>query len=161
MNYKKFYLILQPFKHCIIISFDNNEKISTPNHYRFMPRHNYDASVSCFYWSNSLWVRHWITVFWTSSKTDWRTALAAHFALIFIYFVVPYIAAIVLVFTLEPYRKIVGVGLIILGLYTLPITFYASNPFAGLIIFALLLSAGILAIRFKPEVTESTNEQKH
>jgi len=66
----------------------------------------------------------------------------------------PYIAATGLVLTLER-TKIMGVGLIALAFYTLGITSYINFPGTGFVGFILFISAGILAIRYKPKIRSS------
>ena len=70
-----------------------------------------------------------------------------------VYFLFPYIAASVLVLTLER-TKIMGAGLMILAFYTLIVTFFINFPGTGFVGFILFIAAGILAIRFKPKMKD-------
>ena len=64
-----------------------------------------------------------------------------------------YIALIPIVFAIKNKPKIVGIILLALGVIAIPIT----NGY-GIIPFALLLPAGILALRYKPKTTSLTTE---
>lgn len=70
-----------------------------------------------------------------------------------VYLLFPYIAATGLVLTLER-TKIMGAGLIALAFYTLGIMFYINFPGTGFVGFILFISAGILALRFKPKIKD-------
>ena len=68
-----------------------------------------------------------------------------------LYFIFPYIAAIFMAFHWDR-TKIMGVGLIVLAFYTLVITFFINFPGTGFVGFIIFISAGILAIRFRPKM---------
>jgi hypothetical protein len=68
-----------------------------------------------------------------------------------LYVIFPYAMAGIITFTVKKYTKLIGIGLIILALYT----WWALPNLTGQWIlatigFGLFLAAGILALRFKP-----------
>ena len=70
-----------------------------------------------------------------------------------VYVIFPYAVATIIAFTVKEYTKIIGIGIIILGLCTWP-ALYNSTGYSILaaIGFGLFLAAGILAILYKPRL---------
>ncbi|HJU78015.1 MAG TPA: hypothetical protein VJ599_00425 [Nitrososphaeraceae archaeon] len=73
-----------------------------------------------------------------------------------LYVIIPYVVATIIAFTIKEYIKFIGIGLIILALYTWWVMYnMTGHSLLATMGFGLFLAAGILAIRFRSKLNKS------